>query len=160
MVVNLKRHALTLLDTWSDVPDVFHLSINLCAEHRRAVMAGIREQLLSGKACRLISTQCIEAGVDVDFPLVYRALAPLEAIAQAVGPCNREGRMNAQGRLGEVTVFEPEEEGDWRRCFPTHAFYQATEVTLVCVTRPEMKVERFSYPVIAPSAARGRGCRD
>ena len=122
VVVNLKRHALTLLDNWSDVPEVFHLSANLCAEHRRAVMDRIREQLLSGKPCRLISTQCIQAGVDVDFPLVYRALAPLEAIAQAAGRCNREGRMNAQGRLGEVIGLEPEEEGDWRRCFPSHVY--------------------------------------
>ena len=134
VVVNLKRHALASLDALADVPDVFHLSTNLCAEHRRAVMARIREQLLSSKPCRLISTQCIEAGVDVDFPLVYRALAPLEAIAQAAGRCNREGRMNAQGRLGEVIVFEPDEEGDWRRCYPTHAYYQATEVTRTLLT--------------------------
>ncbi len=129
VVVNLKRHALALLDALADVPDVFHLSTNLCAEHRRAVMNRIRKRLFFGKPCRLISTQCIEAGVDVDFPVVYRALAPLEAIAQAAGRCNREGRMNAQGRLGEVIVFEPEEEGDWRRRYPTHAYYQATEVT-------------------------------
>ena len=129
VVVNLKRHALALLDALADVPDVFHLSTNLCAEHRRAVMNRIRSQLSSGKSCRLISTQCIEAGVDVDFPLVYRALAPLDAIAQAAGRCNREGRMNAHGNLGEVIVFEPDEEGDWRRRYPTHAYYQATEVT-------------------------------
>lgn len=129
VVVNLKRHALALLDALADVPDVFHLSTNLCAEHRRAVMNRIRKRLFFGKPCRLISTQCIEAGVDVDFPVVYRALAPLEAIAQAAGRCNREGRMNAQGRLGEAIVFEPEEEGDWRRRYPTHAYYQATEVT-------------------------------
>lgn len=129
VVVNLKRHALALLDALADVPDVFHLSTNLCAEHRRAVMKQIRSHLSAGQACRLISTQCIEAGVDVDFPLVYRALAPLEAIAQAAGRCNREGRMNAQGKLGEVIVFEPEEGGDWRRRYPTYAYYQATEVT-------------------------------
>lgn len=129
VVVNLKRHALALLEALGDVPDVFHLSTNLCAEHRRAVMNRIRKRLFSGKPCRLISTQCIEAGVDVDFPVVYRALAPLEAIAQAAGRCNREGRMNAQGRLGEAIVFEPEEEGDWRRRYPTHAYYQATEAT-------------------------------
>jgi len=129
VVVNLKRHALALLDALGDTPDVFHLSTNLCAEHRRAVMNRIRKRLFSGKPCRLISTQCIEAGVDVDFPVVYRALAPLEAIAQAAGRCNREGRMNAQGRLGEVIVFEPEEDGDWRRRYPTHVYYQATEVT-------------------------------
>ncbi len=134
VVVNLKRHALTLLDALDDVPDVFHLSTNLCAEHRRAVMNRIRKRLFSGKPCRLISTQCVEAGVDVDFPMVYRALAPLEAIAQAAGRCNREGRMNAQGRLGEAIVFEPEEEGDWRRRYPTHAYFQATEATRALLT--------------------------
>jgi CRISPR-associated helicase Cas3/CRISPR-associated endonuclease Cas3-HD len=129
VVVNVKRHALALLDALADVPDVFHLSTNLCAEHRRAVLDKVRARLKAGQSCRLISTQCVEAGVDVDFPRVYRALAPLEAIAQAAGRCNREGRMNAQGCLGEVIVFEPEEEGDWRRRYPTHAYYQATEAT-------------------------------
>jgi CRISPR-associated helicase Cas3/CRISPR-associated endonuclease Cas3-HD len=129
VVVNLKRHALALLKALGDAPDVFHLSTNLCAEHRRAVLNRVRARLHAGQPCRLISTQCVEAGVDVDFPTVYRALAPLEAIAQAAGRCNREGRMNAQGRLGKVTVFEPEEDGEGRRAYPTFAYYQATEVT-------------------------------
>jgi len=129
VVVNLKRHALALLEALRDEPDVFHLSTNLCAEHRRAVLDKVRARLKAGQPCRLISTQCVEAWVDVDFPKVYRALAPLEAIAQAAGRCNREGRMNANGRLGEVIVFEPEEDGGWRRCYPTFAYYQATEAT-------------------------------
>ncbi|MGK2942556.1 MAG: CRISPR-associated helicase Cas3' [Immundisolibacter sp.] len=129
VVVNLKRHALALLDALGDTPDVFHLSTNLCADHRRAVLDKVRARLKASQPCHLISTQCVEAGVDVDFPKVYRALAPLEAVAQAAGRCNREGRMNAHGRLGKVIVFEPEEEGDWRRHYPTHAYYQATEAT-------------------------------
>lgn len=126
VVVNLKRHALALLDELSGAEGVFHLSTNLCAEHRRAVLNRVRKRLKQGKTCRLISTQCVEAGVDLDFPLVYRALAPLEAIAQAAGRCNREGRMDGKGR---VVVFEPDEEGNWRRCYPTHAYYQAAEAT-------------------------------
>ncbi len=126
VVVNLKRHALALLDELAGTEGVFHLSTNLCAEHRRAVLNQVRERLKQGKTCRLISTQCVEAGVDLDFPLVYRALAPLEAIAQAAGRCNREGRMDGMGR---VVVFEPDEEGNWRRRYPTHAYYQAAEVT-------------------------------
>lgn len=129
VVVNLKRHALALLEVLRDEPDVFHLSTNLCAEHRRAVLDRVRTRLISGRPCRLISTQCVEAGVDVDFPKVYRALAPLEAIAQAAGRCNREGRMNASGQLGEVIVFEPEEGNEKKRSYPTFAYYQATEVT-------------------------------
>ncbi|MBX3618174.1 CRISPR-associated helicase Cas3' [Nitrosomonas sp.] len=127
-VVNLKRHAAELLDVLKDIEDVYHLSTNQCAEHRRAVLENVRTRLKAGESCRLISTQCVEAGVDLDFPLVYRALAPLESIAQAAGRCNREGRMNTQGKLGEVIVFEPEEETS-RRCYPTYAYYQAAEKT-------------------------------
>lgn len=126
VVLNLKRHALALLNGLDGQDGVFHLSTNLCAEHRRAVLDRVRSRLKAGETCRLISTQCVEAGVDVDFPKVLRALAPLEAIAQAAGRCNREGRMTARG---EVVVFEPEEEGNWRRRYPTHAYYQAAEVT-------------------------------
>ncbi len=129
VVVNLKRHALALLNELPETESVFHLSTNLCAEHRRAVMDRVRAQLAAGLPCRLVSTQCVEAGVDVDFPLVFRAMAPLESIAQAAGRCNREGRLNEQGRLGEVVVFEPDEEGGWRKRFPTHSYYQATQVT-------------------------------
>ncbi len=126
VVVNLKRHALALLDELAGTDGVFHLSTNLCVEHRRAVLNQVWERLKQGKTCRLISTQCVEAGVDLDFPLVYRALAPLEGIAQAAGRCNREGRMDGKG---SVVVFEPSEDENWRRCYPTHGYYQATEVT-------------------------------
>jgi CRISPR-associated helicase Cas3/CRISPR-associated endonuclease Cas3-HD len=128
VVVNLKRHALALMDALRDTPDVVHLSTNLCPEHRRAVLDRVRGSLQAGQACRLISTQCVEAGVDLDFPRVYRAIAPLEAIAQAAGRCNREGRLNAQGQLGEVIVFEPQD-ADGHRPYPTFAYHQATEVT-------------------------------
>jgi CRISPR-associated endonuclease/helicase Cas3 len=132
VIVNLKRHALNLLAELQGTEGVFHLSTNLCAEHRRAVLNRVRKQLKSGKPCRLISTQCIEAGVDLDFPLVYRALAPLEAIAQAAGRCNREGRLKEKGT---VIVFEPNEEGNWRRRYPTHSYYQAAEVTRKMLTQ-------------------------
>ena len=126
VVVNLKRHANQLLDHLRDTGDVFHLSTNLCAEHRRAVLQRVRRRLTDGVACRLVSTQCVEAGVDLDFPQVLRAFAPLEAIAQAAGRCNREGRLDQPGK---VLVFDPEEQGDWRRRYPTHAYFQAAEVT-------------------------------
>ncbi|MBL8039656.1 MAG: CRISPR-associated helicase Cas3' [Nitrospira sp.] len=129
VVVNLKRHALALLNELTGTESVFHLSTNLCAEHRRAVMDKVRDQLVAGRPCRLVSTQCVEAGVDVDFPIVFRAMAPLDSIAQAAGRCNREGRLNEQGRLGKVVVFEPDEEDGWRKRFPTHSYYQATQVT-------------------------------
>lgn len=128
-VVNLKRHALALMEALSDMGGVFHLSTNLCAEHRWVVMDRIRTRLAAGLPCRLVSTQCVEAGVDVDFPIVFRAMAPLESIAQAAGRCNREGKLNEQGRFGKVVVFEPDEEDGWRKRFPTHSYYQATQVT-------------------------------
>ena len=129
VVCNLKRHALALLDALKEMDGVFHLSTNLCAEHRRAVLDRVRKRLALKQPCRLISTQCVEAGVDVDFPVVYRAFGPLDAIAQAAGRCNREGRLNAQGEYGHVVVFEPEDTGETRRQYPTFAYYQAAEVT-------------------------------
>lgn len=107
-IVNLKRHALELVRRLRElgVPGLFHLSTNLCPAHRQAVLAGVRSRLDSGEPCLLISTQCVEAGVDVDFPVVWRALAPLESIAQAAGRCNRNGRLE----IGEVRVFVPEED--------------------------------------------------
>ena len=131
-VVNLKSHAAALLEELKNDDAVFYLSTNLCALHRRTVLDKVRDKLKNGMPCRLISTQCIEAGVDVDFPAVYRALAPLDAIAQAAGRCNREGRLtDADGKkmMGHVRVFEPTVGGDYRKRYPTRAYYQAAKVT-------------------------------
>jgi CRISPR-associated endonuclease/helicase Cas3 len=132
-VLNLKRHAHALLTAMEGADGLFHLSTNLCTAHRRVVLDEVRKRLdpSNPQPCRLISTQCVEAGVDLDFPLVYRAMAPLEAVAQAAGRCNREGRMNAKGLLGQVRVFEPAMEGtsERKRMFPNFAYFQATEVT-------------------------------
>ncbi len=83
----------------------FHLSTLMCAAHRRQILEVIRAQVKVG-ACRAISTQLIEAGVDLDFPVVYRAEAGLDAIAQAAGRCNREGLLPG---LGRTYVFESEQ---------------------------------------------------
>ncbi|TRO83697.1 CRISPR-associated helicase/endonuclease Cas3 [Trichloromonas acetexigens] len=136
-VVNLKSHAAALLEEMKHDEAVFHLSTNLCALHRRAVLDEVRARLKSGQSCRLISTQCIEAGVDVDFPVVYRALAPLDAIAQAAGRCNREGRLaddDGNRKMGEVRVFEPDVAGDYRKRYPTRPYFQAAEVTRSMLT--------------------------
>jgi CRISPR-associated endonuclease/helicase Cas3 len=83
---------------------LFHLSTLMCGSHRQNVLEQIRERLNARQTCRVISTQLIEAGVDVDFPVVFRAVTGIDSIAQAAGRCNREGRFTA----GNVVVFNPE----------------------------------------------------
>lgn len=84
--------------------DTIHLSALMCGQHRSAVIADIKQRLKEGIPTRVISTQLVEAGVDMDFPVVYRALAGLDAVAQAAGRCNREGALPG---MGKVVVFVP-----------------------------------------------------
>ena len=93
-----------LLTAKEDGKDTLHLSALMCGEHRSKVIADITARLKRNEPVRVISTQLVEAGVDVDFPVVYRALAGLDSIAQAAGRCNREGKQND---LGRVVVFVP-----------------------------------------------------
>jgi len=84
----------------------YHLSALMCAQHRSDVILEIKSRLGKGECVRVVSTQLVEAGVDIDFPVVYRASAGLDSIAQAAGRCNREGRLNITGCLGKVVVFK------------------------------------------------------
>jgi len=113
-IVNSRRHASELFESVSDEAG-YHLSANMCAAHRSDMVTAIRDRLSSNGECRVVSTQVIEAGVDVDFPVVFRAAAGLDSVAQAAGRCNREGRLTcATGRpsLGRVVVFDYDEKAN------------------------------------------------
>lgn len=101
-VVNTRRDCYDLFQLMPE--GTIHLSALMCGEHRSRIIKSIKEHLKTGKQLRVISTQLVEAGVDIDFPVVYRALAGLDSIAQAAGRCNREGKLDQRG---EVVVFIP-----------------------------------------------------
>ena len=82
----------------------FHLSTLMIPAQRQQLLEEIHRRLKDGEPCRVISTSLIEAGVDVDFPTVYRELAGLDSVLQAAGRCNREGLRSAGDSI--VTIFE------------------------------------------------------
>jgi CRISPR-associated endonuclease/helicase Cas3 len=146
-VVNLRRHAYELWEQLNcalpvaERDGLFHLSSAMCAQHRFDLLGDsdnpqpdtIRHRLRHKLPCHLVSTQLIEAGVDVDFPVVYRALGPLDSIVQAAGRCNREGRLtgaDGQPTLGQVVVFQPEEHK-----LPHGVYSKATDITAILLLR-------------------------
>jgi CRISPR-associated endonuclease/helicase Cas3 len=111
------RQALVILNTRKQAQQVFrmlrglgidalHLSTTMHSVHRKCTIEEANRRLKAGESVVLVSTQCIEAGVDIDFPVVFRAMAPLDAIIQSAGRCNREGKLAE----GLVVVFDPEDE--------------------------------------------------
>lgn len=111
-IVNTRKHARLLFDALPTNGIKLHLSANMCAEHRSEIITLIRFLLAEKQAGNLtkplwvVSTQLIEAGVDLDFPVVYRAMAGLDSIAQSAGRCNREGKLPEKG---QVVVFRAED---------------------------------------------------
>ena len=140
VVVNTRKHAFDLWQKLDSVLDgdkkegLFHLSSSMCAEHRHDILEKIRGRLKNKLSCHLVSTQLIEAGVDVDFPVVYRAMGPLDSIVQVAGRCNREGKLPD---MGNVHIFYPEDGG-----IPPGSYNTATCKTagLLCDAEMEEKL--------------------
>lgn len=124
-IVNSRSHARSLFETIRDLPGAMHLTTLMCPRHRRAVLQTVRTCLdpNNPQPVRLVATSLIEAGVDVDFPEVWRAAAGLDSIAQAAGRCNREGRLT----MGRTVVFVPADNKPPRA---VEAYWQATRSVL------------------------------
>lgn len=128
VIVNTKEDALRLyqlLKGRAEETPVYHLSTLMCSKHRQDVLEQIKLKLQNQEGVYLVSTQLIEAGVDIDFPTVFRALAPLDSIIQAAGRCNREGKMHR----GNVVIFNPSEGG-----LPRGTYQMATAQTEIILT--------------------------
>lgn len=140
-IVNLRRHArqLTALLKPLIAPEaLFYLTTDLCAKHREQVLKGVHARLAQGLPCTVIATQCVEAGVDLDFPVLYRALAPLESIIQAAGRCNRNGRL----QKGRVTVFVPDCEG---KLYPSDWYQRGAECVRLLLTNGALDVHNPTH---------------
>jgi CRISPR-associated endonuclease/helicase Cas3 len=123
VICNTVKDAQALVGQLDGAPGLLHISTRLCAAHRSEVLVDVKRRLTSNVPCLLISTQVVEAGVDLDFPCVWRAMAPLDSIIQAAGRCNREGHIKGAG--GRVVIFTPKE----GKC-PPGAYKAGRDVTI------------------------------
>lgn len=106
-VFNTRKDALAVGRAVDKAESVLHLSTLLCGHHRKQVIDLVKERIKKKEAVRLISTQVVEAGVDLDFPVVYRDVGPLDRIIQVAGRCNREGKLD----FGRCVIFPLESGG-------------------------------------------------
>ncbi|AFK56999.1 CRISPR-associated helicase/endonuclease Cas3 [Tistrella mobilis] len=144
-VVDTRLHARRLYERLAAAaPEgAFHLSALMTAAHRSRRLDEIRARLAAGDTCRIVSTTVIECGVDIDLPMVLRAAAGFDSIAQAAGRCNREGRL---GREGVVEVFTPADPADQPRRL-------AQALAAAAVARGRMVEDRIDDP-LSPEAMR------
>jgi len=136
-VVNVRDHAMRLsqilaADKPGSPEGLFHLSSRMCPAHRLDTIAAIRRRLAEGMPCLVVSTQLIEAGVDIDFPVAFRALGPMDAIIQVAGRADRAGKLTAAlgAPAGRLTVFLPK---DHR--MPPNEYENATGITSTAANR-------------------------
>ncbi len=126
VVLNTRRDALEVLKHLPKT-DSFHLSTLLCAHDRRRTLNEVKCRLERGEPCWLVSTQVVEAGVDIDFPVAMRVFGPLDRVVQVAGRCNREGRL----QRGEVYLFELADAG-----IPKGSYRTATDVATLILKQP------------------------
>lgn len=133
IVCNTKKKAKAPFDSIKEKGNmqVLHLSTNMCQKHRMAVIDKVKSKLKNGEKLILCSTQLIEAGVDMDFPIVFRELAPLESIIQSAGRCNREGKLEK----GKVFLFQLEEKGQ-----PSAEYKTFTQFAQLCYHNNENRL--------------------
>lgn len=136
-IVNTKADAMALIDALEAAGgrDILHLSTLLCGAHRRRTIEEVKRRQQTGRPCRLVSTQVVEAGVDIDFPIVFRAFGPLDAMVQAAGRCNREGTLGTRG--GRVVVFEPTQGGTPPGYYKTARDTARTALNMLPDRRPD-----------------------
>ena len=106
-IVNKKAHAQKIYSMLGESDENFHLSTYMYPAHRQQVLDEIRKRLDENKPCRVVSTSLVEAGVDIDFPTVYRAISGIDSILQAGGRCNRENKRNSAESV--VHIFNTDE---------------------------------------------------
>lgn len=109
-IVNTRKRAQKIYQLM-DESGTYHLSTLMIPIHRRNVLTEIRERLKRGETCRVVSTSLIEAGVDVDFPILYREENGLDSIVQAAGRCNREGKRKAEDSRVYIFQFDDSDSG-------------------------------------------------
>jgi len=138
VVCNTKKKALALYNCLKNRCgiQVLHLSTNMCQAHRMKIINGVKELLKNGEKLILCSTQLIEAGVDMDFPVVFRELAPLESIIQSAGRCNREGKL----KEGRVYLFQFEDTGQ-----PSRQYGALAQFAQLCYSGNEGRLSEADF---------------